>query len=70
MSAWTILWLLWLAALLVIELPAARKPGVTTLSEHLWRWFGVKGGARPWWLRWLLRAGLVLLTLHLGWGLL
>ncbi len=70
MSPWTILWIIWLAAFVSIELPAARKPGVTTLSEHLWRWFTIKDPDQAWWRKWLLRAFLVLLTLHLGWGFL
>lgn len=36
-SIWTLLWLLWLAGFLAIEIPAAlnRRDG-DTLSEHIW----------------------------------
>lgn len=72
MSGWTIAWLIWGAAFLAIELPAAfnRRPG-DTLSETVWRWFRVKD-PRPtavtWTLRVALAAFLVWLTVHLTFG--
>ena len=44
MTGWTILWLVWLAGFLAIELPAVfnKQPG-DTLSEHVWKWFSIKG---------------------------
>jgi len=69
-SIWAWLWIIWLVSFVIIELLAARKGGVTTLSEHIWKWLGVKGNmtGKKRVFRWLLRAGLVVLTLHLGWG--
>lgn len=58
---WTILWLAWIAAFVVMEVIAARskRPKPRTLSEHLWRWF-------PWpWRRMLLVGLLGLLIWHL-----
>jgi hypothetical protein len=69
-------WLAWLAAFVVLEGKAlADKRRGDTLSEHVWRWFGVKaqdpmpsGWVR--FRRFSLLAGLVWLTLHFltgGW---
>lgn len=43
MSGWTIAWLVWLGAFVVIEGPAlANKKPDDTLSEHVWRWFATR----------------------------
>lgn len=45
---WTIAWVLWLLAFLVVEVPAAiRKAGLDTFSENVWLWFGIKYSPRP-----------------------
>ena len=38
---WTVVWLAWLVAFLVLELIAqfSHRPKPRTFSEHLWRWF-------------------------------
>lgn len=68
----TLLWLGWGAAFLIIEGSALwLGPKGSTLSEKVWSWFRVKD-ARPTVLTWLLRAPLwaflVWLLLHLGFG--
>lgn len=47
MNAYTVAWLAWLAAFAAIEGRALfnRRSG-DTLSEHVWRWFAVRGGTR------------------------
>lgn len=41
MTFWTVLWVLWLALFLAIEIPAWRNTERgDTLSEHVWRWLG------------------------------
>lgn len=46
MSSYTVAWLLWIAAFLVIEGAAIldRRRG-DTLSEHVWKWFAVRVAA-------------------------
>ncbi len=72
MDGWTIGWLGWGAAFLVIEGSALLLgPQGSTLSEHVWSWFRVKD-RRPTALTWLLRVPLwgflLWLLLHLGFG--
>lgn len=39
----TIAWILWIAAFLVIEgIALFRKEKGDTLSEHVWKWFGTR----------------------------
>lgn len=61
-SKWTVLWLAWFAAFVVMEILSTRShaPHPRTLSEHLWRWFP----RRHWW-RIVLVGLLSLLTWHL-----
>jgi hypothetical protein len=48
MSPWTIGWLLWAAWFAAEEgLALARGGSGTTLSAHLWRWFGIAGPGNP-----------------------
>ena len=49
MDTFTWLWLGWIAAFLGIEGRALfnKVPG-DTLSEHVWRWFSVRGKGRAW----------------------
>lgn len=62
MSVWTVLWILWLLAFLVIEGAAlANKRCGDTLSEHVWAWFSVKGKGWGW------RIRRVLLLGFMGW---
>lgn len=68
---WTILWILWGVAFVAIEGVALieRKAGAT-LSEHIWKWFAVRGsrGGGWTWKRVVLLAFLAWLLLHLGFG--
>lgn len=66
MSGWTIAWLLWIAAFLVIEGKALfNKTWDDTLSEHVWKWFSISAKGRWWQLRrFALVAGLGWLCLH------
>lgn len=44
MSGWTVAWIFWVAMFFAIEVPAIiRKDRGDTLSEHVWKWFGVQG---------------------------
>ena len=73
MDIWAWLWLAWIAVFAVIEAIAlGRKAPGDTLSEHIWRWFGIgTPGDRPkvtGWVqlrRFALLAGLAWLVLHL-----
>jgi hypothetical protein len=52
MSTYSILWLLWLALFLPIEVRGLKsKTHGATLSAHCWRWFCFHEGAwtRPYW---------------------
>lgn len=78
MSVWTWAWLAWIAAFLAIEgLALADKDREDTLSEHVWKWFGVRGpdaGLKGWptvlglAARGLLLIFLTWLLLHLSFG--
>lgn len=71
MTVFTWLWIAWGAAFLVIEGVALvnKQPG-DTLSEHVWRWFRIKGKSPSWTAaRFGLLAFLVWLTGHLAFGL-
>lgn len=72
MDWYTAGWLAWIAAFLLLELPAlANKRDGDTLSEHVWRWFRVFD-SRHTPLTWALRTTLLLflgwLLLHLAFG--
>lgn len=60
MNRWTLGWIVWLAAFLATEIPAAivGGPGQQTLSEHVWIWFSFRYG----WL--VLLGGMAYLTFH------
>jgi len=47
MTGYTVAWIMWLVMFAVIEGAAIfhKDPG-RTLSEHVWRWFSVKGKPR------------------------
>ncbi|WP_189112234.1 hypothetical protein [Pilimelia terevasa] len=49
MDIWTIGWLAWLGLFVVLEgVALARKAPDDTLSEHVWKWFGIgRPGNRP-----------------------
>lgn len=52
MTAYTVAWLCWLLAFLVIEGRAlANKCDGDTLSEHVWAWCSIKAKGRAWRLR-------------------
>lgn len=70
MSIYTILWLLWGAAFVLVEGSAifSHKAG-NTLSETIWRWFSVKGGSWTW-KRFVLLGFLAWLLIHLVFGVL
>lgn len=60
-SRWSLAWMLWLLAFLLLEIPAAldKRPG-GTLSEQVWRWL-------PDWRLWAILAGLLVSLLgHLS----
>ncbi len=66
MDVYTISWLVWIAAFLVVEGLALRTkvPGAT-LSSHVWLWFAIKSPGKQWRLRRLaLVAFLAWLVLH------
>lgn len=66
MSAWTWLWLGWLAAFALIEGAALINKGRgDTLSEHVWSWFQIRD-SRKWTLRrFTLALFLVWLLVHM-----
>ena len=66
MSAYTIGWLVWIAAFVVLESTALkRKAAGDTLSEYVWKWFSVTERRPAWQLRrFILLAGLAWLALH------
>lgn len=73
MSGWTVAWLCWGAAFLIVEGKALfNKTSGDTLSEHFWRWLKVDD-PRPSALVWVFRAlvvafcGWLALHLSLGW---
>jgi len=60
---WRWLWIGWLVAFLLVEIPAAiRKAKLDTLSETVWAWF------RGPWRRLVLAAFMVALTCHFVFG--
>lgn len=72
MSGWTIAWLCWGAAFLIIEGVALfNKRTSDTLSEHFWGWLKVSD-RRPTPLVWVMRGGVfafcVWLAFHLAFG--
>lgn len=72
MDFWTIVWLAWLAFGGAWEIAALinRAEG-DTLSEHIWRWFSIRGQGPAWQLRRVaLLLGMTWLTVHFltgGW---
>ena len=47
MDVYTALWVLWLATFVVIEgFALANKKRGDTLSEHVWKWFSIKGKSK------------------------
>lgn len=76
-TAWTAAWLVWLVVFLLIEVPAAvSHTKLDTLSENVWKWFGVKTGKDYIWpprrraimRRVLLAAFMLTLTSHFVFG--
>ena len=49
MSIWSWLWIAWFAMFGLVEgVALANKSRDDTLSEHVWKWFGIgRPGARP-----------------------
>lgn len=44
-TPWTAAWLVWLLLFLIVEVPAAVSgTKLDTLSENVWKWFGVQPG--------------------------
>ena len=70
MDFWTWAWLAWLALFAGLEGAAlARKAPNDTLSEHVWKWFGVgRPGNRPKFTGWV-QARRFLLLAFLAWML-
>lgn len=66
MSAFTVAWILWIVAFVVIEYLAIRREAKgDTLTEHVVRWFSTTERGMAWGLRRLvLAAFLVWLTIH------
>jgi hypothetical protein len=60
--SYTILWIMWILAFLVIEGAAIfnKDPG-DTLSEHVWKWFSVTDKGIGW------RIKRVILLAFMGW---
>lgn len=49
MDGWTVAWLLWLGLFGAIEGAAlVRKAKGDTLSEHVWKWFSIRGRSTGW----------------------
>ncbi|MEU7905872.1 hypothetical protein [Actinoplanes sp. NPDC049118] len=73
MDTWAWLWIGWIGLFAVLEgVALARKAPDDTLSEHVWRWFGIgRPGNRPTMSGWVqlrrfaLLAGLAWLAFHL-----
>ena len=70
MDGYTVAWIMWIVMFLVIEGKAIiDKDRGDTLSEHVWKWFGVKSKPLGWkQRRWALAAFLGWLTTHLVTG--
>lgn len=50
--AFTAMWVIWLLVFVAIEFYAiGREKKGDTLSEHVWRWFSVRGQGKFWLLR-------------------
>ena len=70
MSWYTVAWILWILAFVVIEgIALADSRRNDTLSEHVWTWFSLKGekGSLRWWqaiLRFGFMAFMAWLTIH------
>jgi hypothetical protein len=63
-SGYTIAWLAWLGAFVVIEGRAlTNKASEDTLSEHVWRWFAVRDKSR----KGLIRARRFALLAFMAW---
>lgn len=72
MTWYTAAWLALIAFGLTVEgIALADKDPGDTASEHIWKWFGVKGknGGGWTWKRYVLAALMVWLTGHFVWGL-
>lgn len=55
----TVLWLIWLGIFIIIEgLALADRDEGDTLSEHVWKWFAIKGKGK-----WVTLRRLALVTL-------
>jgi hypothetical protein len=69
MDTFSILWIVWGTAFLVIEGTALfNKKNGDTLSEKTWKIFDILGPRRLWWKRIVLIVFLVWLLLHLSFG--
>lgn len=76
MTVWTVLWLLWGVFFAVVETAALvvrvkRGEMGATLSEHIWKWFAVKGNRWPYLVhlrRLVLVAFMAELTVHFASG--
>jgi hypothetical protein len=72
MSNYTIAWILWGLIFLAIEgIALADKDEGDTLSEHIWRWFKVRGAIPTktgWTLRLILAGFMVWLSGHMIFG--
>jgi hypothetical protein len=64
-SPWTWAWMAWLVVFLCIEIPAAIKRKGATLSEHVWKWFGIRTKDKGYrWKRLVLAGFLIALSCH------
>jgi hypothetical protein len=64
-STWTWAWMAWLLVFLCIEIPAAIKRKGATLSEHVWKWFGIRTKDKGYrWKRLVLAGFLIALSCH------
>lgn len=70
MDPFTIAWIAWGLAFVAIEGKAlANKQPGDTLSEHVWKWFDVRGKGKGWtFMRFALAAFMVWLTGHFVFG--